>query len=313
MIELRKPRPIRQGDTIAVAAPSSLPVDLSAIDQGVATLIERGYRVVVARPTFQRHGYLSAPDDVRADELNGFLRRPDVAAIIAVRGGYGALRILDTIDYEAAARDPKLVIGYSDITALQLALLARTGDPSLSGPMIATEWGAPDQSSEALFWDLATGGVPDPLLGPQDEVLEPVRPGRAEGPLVGGNLTMISKLIGTPFLPDLGGAILFLEEVGEEPYRIDGLFAHLRLSGAFDRIAGLVLGGFTEWEPEHDRPVLPLDAVIDHYVAKLNIPVARGLRYGHFPVKNTLPIGIRARLQVSDGRAELGLLEAVVT
>lgn len=309
---LKRPRPIQPGDTIAIAAPASLPVDLDTIDQGVKTLTSRGYRIEVGRSAFDRHGYLAGPDELRAKELNDFLRRDDVAAIIAVRGGYGTLRILDKVDYAAAARHPKLLIGYSDITALQLALLHKSGLPSLSGPMVAVEWGAPDSASERLFWDLATGAAPSPLLGPGGDALEPVREGEVEGPLIGGNMMLISRMIDTPFLPDLDGAILFLEEVGAEPYHLDGQFAHLHLSGILSRIGGLIIGGFTEWEPEHDRPTLSLYDVLDHYTSRLDCPVATGLQYGHFPVKNTMPIGPQARLRVTRYAAELSVLEPVV-
>ena len=309
---LNRPRPIRPGDKIAVVAPASLPLELDAIDKGVRTLRERGYEVLLPSAPFERYGYLAGSDRRRADDLNHFLNREDVAAIIAVRGGYGTLRILPHIDFAAARRHPKLVIGYSDITALQLALLTHAGIPSLSGPMVAVEWGEPDVLSEQLFWDLARGGVAGELIGPGGERLETVVPGEVEGPLIGGNLMLISRLIGTPYLPDLDGAILFLEEVGEEPYKIDGQLAHLHLAGILDRIGGLVIGGFTDWEPKHDRPSLSLDEVFDDFLRDRPYPVVRGLRYGHFPDKNTIPIGVRARLSADARSASLTVLEPVV-
>jgi muramoyltetrapeptide carboxypeptidase len=130
--------------------------------------------------------------------------------------------------------------------------------------------------------------------------------------LLGGNLTLVARLLGTPYLPPLDGALLFVEEVGEEPYRIDGLLAQLRLAGVLDRLGGLILGGFTETEPRGSGPTLSLDAVFDDYVCGLSCPVARGLVYGHFPVKNALPVGVRARLSVSSDAATLSILEPVV-
>lgn len=311
-ISIHKPLPLPEGGTIAVVAPASLPADLSTIDKGLANLRKRGYRIEVSRDTFRHHGYLSGPDELRADELNQYLRRPDIEMIIAVRGGYGSLRILDKLDYDAARQHPKLLVGYSDITALQLALLARAGVPSISGPMVAIEWHDPDPQSEAVFWDLVRSASPGQIIGPQGEQLQGARDGTVRGTLIGGNLSLIARLVGTPFLPDLDGAILFLEEIGEEPYRIDGLFAQLRLSGILDRIGGLVIGGFTEWKPKHDRPIIPLEEVLSHYIAELDCPVATGLQYGHFPSKNAMPIGVEARLSVAGDDAELAILEPVI-
>jgi muramoyltetrapeptide carboxypeptidase len=307
-----KPLALKPGSTIGIAAPASLPLDLDAIDRGIRTLEARGYHVKRVRQQFKRNGYLAGSDEERISEFNALLRDDDVDAIIAVRGGYGTLRLLPHLDYEAATRHPKLLVGYSDITALQLALLTKAGVPSLSGPMVAVEWGDPDAPSEDLFWALMRGDGLGEFAHPSAEPLIPLRNGNAEGTLIGGNLSLISRLVGTPYLPDLTGAILFLEEVGEEPYRIDGLLAHLQLSGVLDRIAGLVIGGFTDSEPDHDRPTLSMDDVIAHYAINLGIPVATGLSYGHFPVKYTMPIGVKASLTVESGRASLSLLEAAV-
>ena len=311
-MKLRKPAPLFPGDTLAVVAPGSPPTDAERLRAGIERLEALGFRVEVGRAVWKRRGYLAGTDAERADDLNAFLRRPDVKALVCVRGGYGALRLLPHLDYEAARRHPKLLVGYSDVTALHLAFLAKAGWPGLSGPMAAVEWADLDAASERLFRDLARGAVPSPLLGPSGETLRPLRSGAAEGPLVGGNLAVLTRLVGTPFLPSLRGAILFLEEVGEAPYRIDGMFAHLRLAGHLDALGGLILGGFTECEPPSGRPSLPLDAVFEDYFHDVPFPVARGLVYGHFPVKNTMPVGIRARLTVDAETAELSLLEPVV-
>jgi muramoyltetrapeptide carboxypeptidase len=307
-----KPAPLHPGDTLAVVAPASAPREPARLQAGIDYLRRLGYRVEVGRADFAPHGYLCGPDAARASELNAFLRRDDVKALFCVRGGYGTLRLLPDLDYDAARRHPKLIVGYSDITALHLAFYHRAGLTGVSGPMVAVEWGAPDAASERLFWELAQGGTPGPLLGPGGEALVPVRPGTAEGVLLGGNLTLVARLLGTPYLPPLDGALLFVEEVGEEPYRIDGLLAQLRLAGVLDRLGGLILGGFTETEPRGSGPTLSLDAVFDDYVCGLSCPVARGLVYGHFPVKNALPVGVRARLSVSSDAATLSILEPVV-
>ena len=237
------------------------------------------------------------------------LRDPDLKAVFCVRGGYGTLRLLPHLDYAAARAHPKLLVGYSDITALQLALFHRAGWRSLSGMMVASDWHAPDPDAQRLFWTLARGDTPHPLLGPGGEALAPERPGTAEGVLLGGNLSMLCRLVGTPYLPPLEGVVLFLEDVGEPPYRIDGLLAQLRLAGILGRLGGLLLGRFTGWDEDEARPTLSLEEVLREYASDVNGPVASGLIYGHFSRKNTLPLGVRARLSVTDDAAALSILE----
>lgn len=302
---------LRRTSTVAVAAPASAPLDDARYRTGLAALRARGLRVETPRETFAEHGFLAGPDADRLGEFNALLRRDDLDAIFCVRGGYGTLRLLPALDYAAARALPKLVVGYSDITALHFALFAKAGLSGLSGPMIAPDWPDLDAASEAQFWRLAGGDAPVEIVGPGGEALQSVRSGRAEGVLLGGNLTMIAALIGTPFLPDLDGAILFLEEVGEPPYKIDRLFAQLRLAGVLENLGGLVLGAFTGAEPPPNRPSLSLNAVLDHYTSALPYPVARGLVYGHMPTKSTLPVGVRARLEVEGDAAALTVLDPV--
>ncbi len=297
---------------IGIAAPASAPLDPDALDRGIAVLRSRGFDVVHEPPVEAPVGYLAAPDAVRAESLNRLLRRDDIHAIVCARGGYGTLRLLDRLDYGAARRHPKLLVGYSDITALQLALYRHAGWTSISGPMAAVEWPDPDPWSERRFLELARGVVPSPLDNPDGSPLQVLTPGHAEGVLLGGNLTMIVRLVGTPYLPSLDGAVLFFEDVGEPPYRVDALLAQLHLAGHLDRLAGVVVGGFTEADPPAGRPSLTLEQVLRDRFAGSAYPVATGLRYGHFPVKTSVPIGVRARLAADDGQAFLHLLEPVV-
>jgi muramoyltetrapeptide carboxypeptidase len=303
-----KPHPLRAGDRIAVVAPSSAPADLSAIEAGMTTLEARGYKPYALRSPLEPDGYLAAADDHRADDLNHALADPDTRAVFCVRGGYGLLRILDRIDYEAVIADPKLVVGYSDVTSLHMAMLARCGVPGISGPMVAVEWPAPAPRTEHSFRVLAGGETPAPLTSENGD-LSALRQGAGIGRLIGGNLTLITRLIGTPFLPDLTGAILFVEEVGEPPYRIDGMLAQLHLSGILSGLAGLVIGGITD--SETDRPTLPLDEVLRHYARLVPGPVATELAYGHFPDKHSMPVGTKARLTVDGHNAVLHFLEGV--
>ncbi len=310
-IPVLKPPPIEPGDTLAVVAPASAPFDPERLPAGLERLRRLGFRIETARTDFSPYGYLAGPDAVRLEELNGFLRREDIKAILCVRGGYGVLRLLPHLDYEAAARRPKLIVGYSDITALHLAMVSQIGLTGLSGPMVAAEWWRPDPVSERLFWPLAQGAAPGPVEGPEGPYLGSLRPGTAEGMLVGGNLTLLTRLIGTPYLPPLDGAILFFEEIGEQPYRLDGVLAQWKLSGWLDRLGGVVIGAVTAWEPEEGRPTFTPDEVFAAYFGDAPYPVATGLVYGHFPAKATLPVGVRARLTVGGAEARLELLERV--
>jgi muramoyltetrapeptide carboxypeptidase len=266
--------------------------------------------VVEVADVSQPHGYLAAPDAVRIAQMNALLRRDDVDALIAVRGGYGALRILPSLDYDAARAHPKLLVGYSDLTALHLALYHKAGWRGISGPMAAVEWADADADSERLFWEIAQGGTPV-IAGPGGEALRGMKSGEAEGVLLGGNLTLVTKLLGTPYLPSLDGAILFLEEIGEAPYRLDGLLAQLRLSGVLARLGGLVYGSFTEAEDRPGKPTLSLESVLEYYAQFVGGPVAHGLVYGHIARKSCLPVGVRARLEAHGAEARLEVLEPV--
>jgi muramoyltetrapeptide carboxypeptidase len=301
------PKLTRDG-RVAVFAPASAPPDPRRYRDGLAALRQRGLHVA-APDHVPATGYLAGPDDLRLDRLNELFRRDDIDAIICARGGYGTLRLLDGLDYDAIAARPKLIVGYSDITALQLALLAQCGLPSLSGAMVAPDWSRMDDFSESSFWTLAGGGAPVAITNPRGAPLLSIRRGDVSGPLIGGNLTMVAALLGSDFLPDLTGAILYVEEVGEAPYRIDRLFAQLALAGVLEEIGGLVLGAFTDCNPEPGRPSLALKEIIHHYAAMVDGPVVGGLVYGHLRPKPSLPVGVQAHLEAAFSEATLTVTE----
>ncbi len=300
--------PLSPGSAIGIIAPSSPAWRYERLERGLRALEGAGYRPIW-EPVTPR-GYLAGTDAERLKIINGMLRRSDLHALMCVRGGYGALRILGGLDYAAARRHPKLLTAFSDGTALQLALLTKAGWRSLSGPLVV-EWAEISERTRTCFLDLARGEVPASLAGPDKSELVPMRQGVATGPLVGGNLSTIVRMIGSAYLPPLSGAILFLEEVGEAPYRIDALFAQLRLAGILDRIGGLVLGAFTDWEPRHDRPVLSPSEIWADYLGEAPYPVATNLAYGHFPNRATMPVGVQARLTVTETDARLSIIEPV--
>ncbi len=306
------PRPLTPASRVAVAAPASAALDADDVQAGLDALRQRGLHVEAAHEIAGGpQGYLAGADAARADALNALLRRDDLDAVVCLRGGYGLLRILDRIDYAAARAHPKLVVGYSDVTALHLALWREAGLPGLSGPMVAPDWPGLDAETEADFWRVAGGASGYDLVGPGGETLSALREGEAEGVLLGGNLALTAALLGTPYLPDLDGAILFLEDVGEPPYRIDGLLARLRLAGVLGQLGGLVLGLFTGADVPPDRPSLTVGEVLRHYSQFVDGPVATGLVYGHVRRKSTVPVGVRARLTASASGTALRVLEPV--
>jgi muramoyltetrapeptide carboxypeptidase len=287
--------PLRPGDPVAIVAPSSAPRDLARYRRGVERL-RAHYEVVEAYAPRRPRGYLAASDAERAAAINRCLQAGDVRALFCVRGGYGALRILPRLDYAAARAHPMLLVGYSDTTALHAAFYRHAGWRGLSGPVV-TEWADAHPDQERQFTALAAGEAPQPLLGPGGEAPSPLQPGTGEGPLLGGNLSVLTRLVGTPFMPDLDGAVLVLEDVAEPPYRIDRMLAHLALAGALDGLAGCVLGRFSPPDTI-DPPTLSYDEVVQDYFRGRPYPVATGLQYGHLVPRCTLPLGSRVRLSV---------------
>lgn len=275
---------------------------------GVDVLAGR-YRVRVAPEVPARAGYLAGADDQRAASLNRYLRDPDVRAIICARGGYGTMRILDDLDADALRRDPKLIVGFSDATAL-LAWALRAGVRGIHGPM-AGQLGTLSAADVAWLFRLMESTAPQPLpplpLAPLGAPLpgEPV-----EGPLLGGNLCLLSHLVGTAYQVDLAGALLFFEEVGEAVYRIDRYLTHLGLSGALDRVAAALAGDMTDCAAPPGHPAAL--AVIHERLARHGVPGVHGAPLAHGARNLALPLGARAALARTPDGPRLTLLEAAV-
>jgi muramoyltetrapeptide carboxypeptidase len=308
-----RPARLRRGDLIGLVAPASPVLDPRRVDSGVRYLEGLGYRVEVGTHVLDRHGYLAGPDEHRLGDMNRMLSDRRVRAIFAVRGGYGTSRLLPFLDYGAVRRDPKIIVGYSDLTALQLALWRKTGLVTFSGPMVAGDFGRdPDPVMEEGFWKMLTSRSGRRLVGdPMGWRWRAGRPGVAEGRLLGGNLSLVTTVLGTPFSPDYRGALLILEEVGEAPYRLDRMLTQLRNAGVLRRVVGLVLGQFTGCRPARGgTPALTRRQMFDEVLSGLTVPVLEGLAYGHVRSKVTVPVGVRARMDAGQGRIEL--LEAAV-
>jgi muramoyltetrapeptide carboxypeptidase len=291
---------------IGIVAPAG-PVDPARLATGVDWLRGLGCSVTVDPAVLEVHGHLAGTDAARANALQAALCDPDLDLVLAARGGFGCARILPLLDYDRIAARRPLLAGYSDLTALQMALLARCGLASLHSPMAATEMGpALDTTSRESLLVFLTAGwngqQQDVALGPEDVLV----PGRAEGWLAGGNLSVLTSLAGTPYLPDLTGAVMLLEDYGEYPFRVDRHLCQLRNAGLLDRLAGVVLGHFAACEDEDPgKSTFTVDQLLEQYLAPLGIPVFRHIPFGHQAPRLTLPVGGRVLLDSSRGILQL--------
>lgn len=302
------PPRLKTGDLLGLVSPASPPKDDASIPRGISSLLARGYYVRMGWGVGLRDGYLAGPDRVRAQDIMDMFGDARVGAILCTRGGYGSARLLDMLDYEFIRRNPKILVGFSDITALSLALFAHAGLVTFAGPMVAPDFGSSILPAvEDAFWNmLCVRHESFRFSGGQERT---IARGTAEGLLLGGNLAVFCSLIGTSHMPDLRNAILFFEEVGEDVYRIDRMFRQLQQAGILNNAAGVVLGSFTGVPDTDSRR--DLETVFREYLLPLRIPVLANFPFGHIPDKYTIPLGTRVRLD-ADQRS-LTLLEAAVS
>lgn len=312
----RLPPRLTPGARVALVAPAGPLLERDDLARAMELCSLLGLDPVLGRHAGGHHGYLAGTDAERLADLNAALTDPGIDAVWCIRGGYGMTRILDAVDFDGFARRPKPVIGFSDITVLLAALHQRTGVVTFHGPVARHSMTAFTQAHfERVLFGTGSGPLgrlpqPDAVLVPTTHRIMTLRGGVAEGPLQGGNLSLLQCLLGTPYLPDLDGALLFLEDVGEEVYRVDRMLSHLRLAGALGRLAGVIVGRFTEMGRRGADGALGFDQVLATYLEPLGIPVAHGFPIGHVDDQWTLPIGVPARLDATAGEVEL--LEAAV-
>ncbi|HPG24497.1 MAG: LD-carboxypeptidase [Spirochaetaceae bacterium] len=303
MPSLRRPRAIRPGARIAIAAPAG-PVDPERLETGRRALERLGFETVVRDDVLARDGYLAGTDERRADELMRFVTDPEVDAIVCARGGYGCARIVERLDADAFRQAAKPLVGYSDVTTLLLWQRRKAGLLGIHGPMLERKDSLEGESGSALVRALMGTGPLPRFEG------ESLAPGWGEGRLVGGSLSVVVASLGTPWEIDTRDAILVLEDVTELPYRVDRMLQQLRAAGKLDRLAGVALGDFTDCDDER-HPDRGLDRLFDEVFCGLGIPVVAGLPFGHGPSNRPWPFGGRAAL---DGaRGELETLESAVS
>jgi len=301
---MRKPLPLRKGDVIAVCAPAG-PVDPGRLGRGIARLSRAGFVPEIADGLLARRGYLAGDDAHRARQMEWALGLPEARAVMAARGGYGTTRLLPLLDWRKAFRRPKLLVGYSDLTAVLAYVSTRLKVPCIHGPMAAADL-ALRFDAEALdaFARLAAGKVSP--REPWGEATERLAGGSAEGVLTGGCLSVLTSLLATPYVPDFRGALLFLEDVQESAYRIDRMLTQWIQSGRWARVAGIVVGRIAPVRGETPDGLKRLFADAGR---RLSVPVRYGFPAGHDGRNVALPFGVRARI---DAKGRLFLLESPV-
>ena len=285
------------GDVVGLIDPASAtwePIDVDIVEDTLAALglvAKRGVHLL------DRRGSLAGTDRDRAADVMAMFTDPTVKAVLPVRGGWGCARILPHLDFEAIRRNPKVLVGYSDLTALILALHARTGLIAFHGPNGASEWNATSAdwfTRVVMRGEAATFANPrekGDTLAQTDYRTKTIVPGVARGRLLGGNLSVLTALLGSPYLPDFRGAILFLEDVDEAPYRVDRMLTHLALTGVLGSVAGVVWGTCRDCEPDAGFGSLTFPHLLDDHVKPLGVPAWRGALIGHIDRQFTLPIG----------------------
>lgn len=315
---VRKPPRLRPGDTVGLVQPAGFANDEFDLALASETIRAMG---LVPRPAphlADRYGYLAGTDEARAADLNAMFADDDVRAIFAVRGGWGSARILPRLDWRTIRANPKLLIGFSDITALHLAIAAQAGFPTIHGPNAGANWGSLSWDAfRALVFDGATPSIAIPPAS-EDRLVQRAgrartfRGGKATGRLLGGNLTVLSSLAGTPYLPDFTGAILFLEDVDEAEYRIDRMLTQLALSGVLRRVAGVVFGQCTRCAATGASfGGFTLSQVLDQHLTPLGVPAFQGALFGHIADQFSLPVGVRAEIDADAGT--IRILEPAVS
>lgn len=312
------PKALKEGDTVGIVSPASAIFTTEPYEVAKESFEAMGLKVKFGKFVKSRYGHLAGTDEERAEELNDMFRDSSVQAIVCLRGGSGAARILPLLDYDAIKKNPKIFVGYSDITALHLAIFEKTKLVTYHGPLATSSWNSfsYDHFREILF-DGKNALLENPdskgdeLVQTSDRI-ETIRSGKVSGELLGGNLSVLTGIMGSEYFPkDWTGKILYIEDVGEKIYRIDRMMTQLQLGGVFEQISGFIFGKCTDCDPGGSGyGSLTFEEVVDHYIKPLNIPAFSGAMIGHIHNIFTIPNGISAEIDADQGTIQL--LEAPV-
>ncbi len=315
MTPLIKPKALRQGDAIGVVAPAG-PLNRERIDRALARIQARGFPTKTYGDIYRSNGYLAGDDATRTEELMAAFADPETTAVWCARGGYGVIRLLDRLDFNVIRRNPKVFIGFSDITALHTAIGLRTGLVTFHGPNLQDGFGKPDDmpaANEAALWQAVLadsqgerkGGYSYDLSSLDGASLRPMHGGVATGRLTGGNLAVLCGMLGTPFEIETAGRILFLEDVSERLYRIDRYVTHLRLAGKLQQVAGVLLGSFSYDEGDQAENSTDVAALMAEFFTPLGVPVLAGFPAGHERLNLALPMGGLIKVDADAGQVTL--------
>lgn len=301
-----KPKPLQQGDSVAIIAPAS-PCDKKLIDKCIASLNELGLKVVIGESCISEHGFLSGTDDIRANDINCMFADKNIKGIFALRGGYGCARLLDLLDFKLIKKNPKIFIGYSDITALHIAINQKSKLITYHGPMISTELikGLDEYSADYYKKFIFGNEKVEELFNPEGNTLEVINNGIASGQLTGGNLSLICSSLGTKYEINTKNKILFLEEVEEVPYKVDRMLTHLKQSGKLKDVNGIILGAFTNCIAPNNKKSLSLQEVFTEIILPLKKPTISNLVCGHCLPTLTLPLGEKVLLDANNKKVKI--------
>lgn len=311
-----KPNRLREGDTVGIVSPAAPVYGAEKIEIMRESMQALGFEVVISDHVTAQWGYFAGSDELRAKEVNRMFANPDIDGIICARGGWGCSRILPYLDFETIEQNPKVIVGYSDVTSLLLAINAKTGLITFHGPVGTSEW---KDFSVKYFKSILMDGKMVSMNNPKkvedtltqiDDRVNTIRKGKAKGRLLGGNLTVLTTIIGSGYLPEWDDSILFLEEVNEGIYRVDRMLTQMKLAGILDQLNGFVFGKCTDCGPGRGYGSFTMDQVFDHHVKPLNVPAWSGAMIGHINQKFTVPQGIQAEINAETGTIKM--LESAV-
>ncbi|MCJ8007777.1 muramoyltetrapeptide carboxypeptidase [Lederbergia wuyishanensis] len=304
---IKRVKPLIKGDTIGLTAPAG-PVDSEKLQVAISRINEMGFNVEVGKTCYEKYGgYLAGTPENRAKELNAMFMNKGISAIFCLRGGYGSMHLLPLLNYEAIAMNPKLFVGYSDITALHIVLQQKCHLPTIHGPMPASDLvNANDFTIQSLKNVLLQYPFKGKVKNPDNERIGCLVPGTASGMLIGGNLSVLVSTLGTPYEIDTKGKILFLEDIGEEPYRIDRMLTQLALAGKFSESAGIVLGTWTECTSERYSDGFKVEDLFGKIIAPIGKPTIFNVKAGHGNPTLALPLGLTAYMDAENGWLSFG-------
>ena len=291
-----KPARLKIGDTIGIPSPAS-PVNSKKLKRGVLKLKKLGFKVILDKNVLAKRGFLAGEDKVRAGALNRMFGNSKIDAIICARGGYGTLRILDLLDYKLIRKNPKILVGFSDITTLHLAINKKCNLVTFHGPMVAGDFSRLSGYNKNYFLKAVSQTKPIGKIQNSKKIgnWEVITPGKATGKILGGNLTLVCRLLGTQYQPDFKNKILFLEDINSEPYQIDSLLAQLQLTGVLDKVKGVVIGEFFNFGPRKKGDSSSRQ-VFEDYFKRRHYPVIYPVSCGHGKDKITVPLGVKVTI-----------------